>query len=136
VTVRNALGRKELIRPEPESGVVPRKEAQMRKRVVAAVSGVALCAGALSSSAMAAPPERAADPFVCPVLNVPEHVVGSGPIVPLGDDSTILPGSAGSDETFNGNVPNHATNGDGEGTPGVDHTEPGDTGYSAVWSGS
>jgi hypothetical protein len=117
--------------------VVPRKEAQMRKRVLAAVSGVALFAGLFSSSAMAAPPDPAADPFVCPVLNVPEHVEDpGGPIVELGDDSTILPGNAGSADTFNGNVPNHATNGDGAGTPGVDHTEPGDSGYSAVWSGS
>jgi hypothetical protein len=108
----------------------------MRKRVVAAVSGVALFAGLFSSSAMAAPPERADDPFVCPVLKVAEQVHGSGQFAPLGDDSTILPGNAGSGETFNGNVPNHATNGDGTGTPGVDHTAPGDTGYSAVWSGS
>jgi hypothetical protein len=106
----------------------------MRKRVVAAVSGVALFAGLFSSSAMAAPPERADDPFVCPVLNVPQQALGSGQFRPLGDDSTILPGDAGSAETFNGNVPNHATNGDGAGTPGVDHTEPGDPGYSAVLS--
>ena len=108
----------------------------MRKRVVAAVSGVALFAGLFSSSAMAAPPAPAVDPFVCPVLNVPEQADDTDPIEPLGDDSTILPGNAGSGGTFNGNVPKHATNGDGEGTPGVDHTAPGDTGYSAVWSGN
>jgi ABC-type phosphate transport system substrate-binding protein len=109
----------------------------MRKRVVAAVSGVAVLAGLFASSAMAAPPERADDPFVCPVLTVPEQAKGSGQFADLGNgESTILPGNAGSAETFNGNVPSHATNGDGTGSPGGAHSAPGDTDYGAVWSGN
>jgi hypothetical protein len=109
----------------------------MRKKVMIATGAVAALMGLGASSATAAPPERAPDPFLCPVLKVSEQAVeNSGQIVPLGDDSTILPGNAGSADTFNGNVPLDATNGDGEGTPGVDQTAPGDAGYSAVWSGN
>ena len=32
-------------------------------------------------------------------------------------------------------VPAHATNGDGAGTPGGAHSSPGDSDYTAVWSG-
>jgi len=30
-------------------------------------------------------------------------------------------------------VPSHATNQDGEGTPGGEHASPGDTDYTAIW---
>jgi ABC-type phosphate transport system substrate-binding protein len=109
----------------------------MRKRVVTAVIGVSLLAGLFASSAAAAPPERASDPFVCPVLKVPEPAKGSGQFADLGNgESTILPGNAGSSDTFNGKVPSHATNGEGTGSPGGAHSSPGDTDYSAVWSGN
>jgi hypothetical protein len=86
---------------------------------------------------MAAPPERADDPFVCPVLKVPAQAHGSGQFADLGNgESTILPGNAGSGETFNGKVPNHATNADGAGAPDDTHSSPGDTDYGAVWSGN
>ena len=109
----------------------------MRKRVLVAVSGVAVFGGLFASSAMAAPPDRSDDPFLCPVLKVPEQALGSGQfaVLPNGDP-TILPGNAGSAETFNGNVPTHATNGDGAGSPGGAHSAPGDTDYGAVWSGN
>jgi hypothetical protein len=109
----------------------------MRKRVLVAVSGVAVFGGLFASSAMGAPPDRSDDPFVCPVLTVPEQATGSGQFADLGNgESTILPGNAGSAETFNGNVPSHATNGDGTGSAGGAHSAPGDTDYSAVWSGN
>ena len=109
----------------------------MRKRVIVAVSGVAVFGGLFASSAMAAPPERADDPFVCPVLTVPEQAQGSGRFTDIGNgESTFAPGRAGSAETFNGNVPNHATNGDGAGSPSGPHAAPGETDYSAIWSGN
>ena len=110
----------------------------MRKRVFVAVSGVAVFGGLFASSAMGASPERSDDPFVCPVLTVSEQAQGSGQFGDLGGgNSTILPGNAGSAETFNGNVPSHATNGDGTGSPSPGgFTAPGDTGYGAVWSGN
>jgi hypothetical protein len=87
---------------------------------------------------MAATPDRASDPFVCPVLKVSEQAAGNvDHFASLGDGNyTILPGNAGSQETFNGNVPTDATNSDGSGSPGGEHASPGDAGYSAVWSGN
>jgi hypothetical protein len=110
----------------------------MRKRVLIAASAVAALAGISANGAMAAPPERASDPFVCPVLKVSDRATENvDHFASLGDGNyTILPGNAGSQETFNGNVPTDATNGDGTGTAGVDHVSPGDDGYSAVWSGN
>jgi hypothetical protein len=110
----------------------------MRKRVLIAASAVAALAGISANGAMAAPPERAGDDaFVCPVLKVSGQAVeSSGQFNEIGDDYTIFPGNAGSGATFNGNVPLDATNGDGDGTPGVDHSTQGDTDYSAVWSGN
>ena len=110
----------------------------MRKRALIAVSAVTALAGLSASNAMAAPPDRADDPFVCPVLKVSDQgAQSSGQFAPLGDGNyTILPGNAGSAETFNGNVPSGATNADGAGSPGGSHSSPGDTDYSAVWSGN
>jgi hypothetical protein len=109
----------------------------MRKRVLIAASAITVLAGFSANSAMAAPPDRADDPFVCPVLKVSQQGAdSSGQFTPIGEDEyTILPGNAGSQETFNGNVPDHATNSDGAGSPGGAHASPGDSDYSAVWSG-
>jgi hypothetical protein len=110
----------------------------MRKRLLTAVITMAVLAGSLASSAMAAPPERADDPFVCPVLGVSENAAeNSERFTSIGEgEYTFGPGAAGSAETFNGNVPDHATNGDGEGTPAGPHSSPGDTDYTAIWSGN
>jgi hypothetical protein len=111
----------------------------MRKRVLIAASAVAALAGISANGAMAAPPDRVDDDkaFVCPVLKVSGQAVdSSGQFKPIGDDYTIFPGNAGGPATFNGNVPLDATNGDGDGTPGVDHLSQGDTDYSAIWSGN
>ena len=77
------------------------------------------------------------DPFVCPVLTLPDAANNSGRFNSLGGGQyTFAPGNAGSAETFNGNVPNHATNDDGAGSPGGSHLAPGDPGYTAIWSGN
>jgi len=111
----------------------------MHKRLLTVASAVAMFAGLSASSAIAAPPERASDPFVCPVLTVNENAVAhtDGRFNEIGEgEYTFGPGAAGSAETFNGNVPNHATNGDGDGSPGGPHSAPGDTDYTAIWSGN
>ena len=110
----------------------------MRKRLLVTASAVAMLAGFSASSAVAAPPERAADPFVCPVLNVNENAVEqAGRFNEIGEgEYTFASGAAGSAETFNGNVPSNATNGDGAGSPGGAHSAPGDTDYTAIWSGN
>jgi hypothetical protein len=105
------------------------------KLVVPIVAGaVAL----LPASAMAAAPDRAENPFVCPVLTVADQAVAnSGRFNSIGNGQyTFAPGAAGSADTFNGNVPNLATNADGAGSPGGAHSAPGDTDYTAIWSGN
>jgi hypothetical protein len=89
-------------------------------------------------AAFAAAPDRAADPFVCPVLTLPDQAVSqSGRFDSIGNgEYTFAPGAAGSADTFNGNVPNQATNADGSGSPGGAHASPGDPGYTAIWSGN
>lgn len=110
----------------------------MRKRLLTTASAVAMLAAFAAGPAAAAPPERAEDPFVCPVLKVNENAVEqTGKFSEIGEgEYTFGPGNAGDPETFNGNVPNHATNGDGTGSPGGPHSAPGDTDYTAIWSGN
>lgn len=111
----------------------------MRKRVILAAGAVAAVAALSTGSAVAATPERAADPFVCPVLTVSGSAVShtDGKFHQIGEGLyTFGPGAAGSAETFNGNVPNGATNSDGAGSPGGTHAAPGESGYTAIWSGN
>ena len=110
----------------------------MRKRLIAGGCMVMLAVGIFASSAAASPPERAEEPFVCPVLKVNAQAVEhAGKFNEIGDGQyTFGPGAAGSAETFNGNVPTHATNADGAGSPGGSHSAPGDTDYTAIWSGN
>jgi hypothetical protein len=108
----------------------------MRKRTLLAPIAALL---ALPAAAGAATPERAADPFVCPVLTISGQAAAaaSGRFNAIGDGQyTFAPGAAGSADSFNGNVPSGATNADGSGSPGGDHAAPGDPGYSAIWSGN
>jgi hypothetical protein len=109
----------------------------MRKPIITAAC-VAAFATVPAGTALAAPPERATDPFVCPVLTISEQAAThSDRFNSLGDGQyTFGPGSAGDPTTFNGNVPNHATNDDGAGSPGGAHAAPGDPGYTAIWSGN
>ena len=109
----------------------------MQRRLIALIGATAGIAGLPAGSAAAAAPERAADPFVCPVLTLPDQAVASsGRFNSIGDGQyTFAPGSAGSADTFGGNVPSLATNADGAGSPGGAHAAPGDPGYTAIWSG-
>jgi hypothetical protein len=110
----------------------------MRKRKLILTGAAAALVVLPAGSAVAAPPDRADDPFVCPVLTVSEQAVAnSGRFDSLGNgEYTFAPGAAGSAETFNGNVPNLATNADGAGSPGGSHSAPGDSDYTAIWSGN
>src|SRR5215212_4797638 len=107
-----------------------------KRKLVVPVAAAAL--GLLPGSALAAPPDRAENPFVCPVLTVSEQAVANaGRFNSIGNGQyTFAPGAAGSADTFNGNVPNQATNADGAGSPGGAHSAPGDTDYTAIWSGN
>ncbi|MGE5336053.1 MAG: hypothetical protein ACM3JL_01355 [Nitrososphaerota archaeon] len=110
----------------------------MRKRLLLVGCAVSLFAGLSASGAAAATPERAEDPFVCPVLTINESAAEhSEQFNSLGGGQyTFGPGAAGNPETFNGRVPNGATNADGEGSPGGSHSAPGDSNYTAIWSGN
>ena len=110
----------------------------MYQRKLVVVGAAAALALVPASSAVAAPPDRAEAPFVCPVLSISEQAfANSGRFDSLGNGQyTFGPGAAGSADTFNGNVPNHATNADGAGSPGGSHAAPGDTDYTAIWSGN
>jgi hypothetical protein len=105
---------------------------QRKKLVLTGAAATALAALA-PASAIAATPDPASDPFVCPVLTLPSQAVdNSGKFGSIGNgEYTFGPGAAGSGETFNGNVPNLATNADGSGDPGGAHASPGDTDYTA-----
>lgn len=66
------------------------------------------------------------DGFVCPVITT-DGVLNSpkGAAIAGGHYTIIGPDVA---------VPLHATNGDGAGSPGGAHSQPGDTDYTAVWA--
>ena len=107
----------------------------LKRMLVVPVTSAALML--MPGPAMAAPPDRAENPFVCPVLSVPAQAVdNSGRFNSIGNGQyTFAPGVAGSADTFNGNVPDLATNADGAGSPAGAHASPGDTDYTAIWSG-
>lgn len=69
------------------------------------------------------------DGFVCPVIST-DAVLHSPRGGELGIEGFYTIG--GPDVT----VPVHATNGDGSGSPGGPFTMPGDTTYTAIWSGN
>jgi hypothetical protein len=96
---------------------------------------IILGAGMLVAESNAKEPEKT-DGFVCPVLggkagengkaSEPHGNSPGGPIVEIGGgDYTV----AGPDVE----VPVHATNDEGAGTPGGDHASPGDPDYTAIW---
>jgi hypothetical protein len=105
------------------------KETAMKK-----VLQILILTGLLSAfavtAAFAAGPETT-EGFVCPVLGgqAGESHGNSSPdqfVTISGGDTTII----GPDVT----VPVHATNDDGDGSPGGDHASPGDPGYSPIWA--
>ncbi len=73
--------------------------------------------------AIAAPEKTEA--FVCPVLNEKAGTHNPNAVPIANGDYTVL--------GPNVNVPVHATNGDGIGSPAGDHAAPGDPDYSPIW---
>jgi hypothetical protein len=99
------------------------------KLFVGAVAAAAFFVGPGASAAFA--------DFVCPVLPISEqgteHATANGQFITVGGDASILPGKAGNTmDTVN--VPRHATNQDGAGTPNGDHAAPSESGYTAIWN--
>lgn len=91
-------------------------------------------------AALNADPVEKVDTFVCPVFNANSSAGDNNPNAkPIGGgDFTILPGKAAGDPGTHLNspvsVPKHATNRNGQGTPGGTHSSPGDTDYTAIWN--
>ena len=89
--------------------------------------------------AMAAPAlANSGTDFVCPVFNSNAAVGLKNPNAePIGGgDFTIIPGAnTGTPRGNHLNVPDHATNMDGAGSPPGIHAETGDTDYTAIWNG-
>ena len=73
-----------------------------------------------------AKPEKT-DGFVCPVITLNKTPNENTPLVPIGEGHYTIVGPTV-------NVPVHATNGDGAGTPPGPHSAPGDTDYTAIWA--
>ncbi|PIR38009.1 MAG: hypothetical protein COV34_02890 [Candidatus Zambryskibacteria bacterium CG10_big_fil_rev_8_21_14_0_10_42_12] len=95
-------------------------------RIVSVLGTLALVFALAPTFASAAPVEKT-DGFVCPVIKT-DAVLNSPKGAPIGEGHYTIIGP-------NVSVPVHATNGDGAGSPGGPHSEPGDTDYTAVWSG-
>jgi hypothetical protein len=97
---------------------------KMKKIVLFAVLGLLV----MPALTLAAPVEKT-DGFVCPVFNSDSTVGNHNPnaVQIGGGDYTVL--------GPNVSVPVHATNGNGAGSPGGPHAAPGDTDYTALWSG-
>jgi hypothetical protein len=101
----------------------------MRKRLLIAAGVAAFAAGPGAGAAWA--------DFVCPVLPVSEQAKehsNANFITISGGDTSILPGKAGDPAASPVNVPDHATNQEGTGSPAGAHAGPGDPGYSAIWN--
>jgi hypothetical protein len=84
---------------------------------------------ATPSFSLAAQPEYT-DGFVCPVFNSASAVGAHNPnaVEIAGGDYTIV--------GPNVRIPVLATNGNGAGSPGGAHSAPGDSDYTAIWSGN
>ncbi len=79
----------------------------------------------MSIGALALPVQKT-DGFVCPVIKT-DAVLNSPKGAAIGEGHFTIGGP-------DVNVPLHATNGDGAGTPPGPHSAPGDIGYTAVWA--
>jgi hypothetical protein len=105
------------------------------KITLAVITGCLLASGAYAApvslsdaqmDSVAAGGVESVDGFVCPVITT-AAVLNSpnGAAIGEGHYSIIGPDVA---------IPVHATNGDGAGTPGGPHSQPGDTNYTAIWA--
>ena len=83
--------------------------------------------GLLISSALVLAQADKTNGFVCPVIKT-DAVLNSPHGAAIGEGHYTIVGPDVS-------VPIGATNGDGTGTPPGPHSAPGDTDYTAVWSG-
>ena len=75
--------------------------------------------------------------FVCPVLPVADAANDhsqAGFFTIADGDTSILPGKAGNPASSPVEVPDHATNDSGSGSPGGPHSVPGDSDYTAIWN--
>jgi hypothetical protein len=91
--------------------------------------------GSLAAS-LAVPGVARAD-FVCPVIPVSDAAMehsNANFITIEGGDTSILPGKAGDAAASPVDVPDHATNAEGAGSPAGAHAQPGDPGYTAIWN--
>ena len=103
----------------------------MMKYTLAVVSGLLIASGTYAAEPVllseAQMDSVTAAGFVCPVFN--SAAVGAhnpnAVMIGGGDYSIIGPEVS---------VPDHATNGNGAGSPGGAHSRPGDTNYTAIWS--
>ena len=84
------------------------------------VLGVMVVMGSVNVNAV-----EKVDGFVCPVITT-ENVLHSPKGGMIGEGHYTIGGP-----TLN--VPVHATNGSGTGTPPGPHSQPGDTDYTAIW---
>jgi len=105
------------------------KEVLMVVSALLVAGGVSAAPVALTDAQMdevAAGGVERVDGFVCPVITT-DGVLNSpnGAAIADGHYTIIGPDVA---------VPLHATNGDGAGSPGGSHSQPGDTDYTAVWA--
>jgi hypothetical protein len=112
------------------------KEGSLKKIVAASVSVLAL--GILLMGAIPAMAAGGSD-FVCPVWNPDSQAGAKNPNAHAiaGGYFTIIPGeNTGTQRANHLNVPAHATNNDGAGSPGNAATfvEPGSPKYSAIWN--
>ena len=88
-------------------------------------AGLSFVAVLLPTIAFALPPEMT-DGFVCPVI-LTQNVTHSPKSGELSNGHYTI---GGPDIT----VPVHATNGEGTGQPQGDHSQPGDSDYTAIWA--
>jgi hypothetical protein len=113
----------------------------MKKLISVAIVACLVVGGIVGTAAIAsAQPHDRVSAFVCPVFN-PDSMAGvknpnAFAIAPEGDVAhySIAPGKAFTHPGGPVMVPLHATNGNGTGSPGGPHSEPGDTDYTAIWA--
>jgi hypothetical protein len=79
----------------------------------------------VAGAAKAAAPDRV-DGFVCPVIST-DNVLHSPKGGAISEGFYTIGGPDVS-------VPEHATNENGAGSPGGEHSDPGDTDYTAIWA--
>jgi hypothetical protein len=102
----------------------------MKKYAKLALVFLLLLTPMLIAPVLAEPPDKT-DGFVCPVLGGKggQNAIdkGKGKFIEIADGDLSVVGPEV-------HVPVHATNQDGDGSPGGDHASPGDEDYTAIWS--